>query len=158
MVKMIDEKEWLKEYNKTNWLARLLNYWSMEQYENNLDIKAWEVYEIDFGINVGHEFSGRHYGVVINDSPKNNPLITRIPIKTAKKKINKKSDVLLNEIEGIKSSRKSVAVINQIQTIDKLRIFSKNCINIKDESKPLKLNKEQIKSIKNALYKQFSKM
>ncbi len=158
MVEVIEEKEFVKEVKKVQWVARLLNYWTMKKYTLSVDIKAWEIFEIDFGMNVGHEFSGRHYGVVIHDSPYYNPLITVIPIKTAKKEINLNSDVLLNKIEGIRSSKKSIAVINQIQTVDKLRIFNVDSINFRESNQPLKLNETQINDIKKGLLKILLKM
>ncbi len=143
------------ELKKVQWIGRLFNYWNNNKLKIKIDIKQWQIFEVDFGINVGAEFSGRHYGVCINKPTINNPLIIVIPIKTAKDKINPYSDVFLGKINGIESLNNSLAVINQITTIDKLRIFDINTINNVISAKPIFLTKKQrdilINSIKSKI-------
>lgn len=150
---MISNEEFKYEIKKIQWLQRMLNYWTMNKMNVNLEIKQWEIYEIDFGINVNSEFSGRHYGIVLFDSSINNPLISVIPLKTKKEKINKYSDVYLGKIEGINTLKESIAVINQINTFDKLRIFNKEIINKHTINSKIKLTNEQILVLKKALKK-----
>ena len=150
---MISNEEFKYEIKRIQWLQRMLNYWTMNKMNVNLEIKQWEIYEIDFGINVNFEFSGRHYGIVLFDSSINNPLISVIPLKTKKEKINKYSDVYLGKIEGINTLKESIAVINQINTFDKLRIFNKEIINKHTINSKIKLTNEQILVLKKALKK-----
>lgn len=149
---IINENDFNQELKKVQWIGRLLNYWTLNQLLIEINVKAWQIFEIDYGMNVGHEFSGRHYGVTINDSPFYNPIMTVIPIKTAKGKYNESSDIYLGKIEGIQSLKNSIAVVNQIQSIDKMRIFNINSINPK-EKKALYLNEKQIKVLKKGIQK-----
>ena len=70
-----------------------------------------------------------------------------------KEKINKYSDVYLGKIEGINTLKESIAVINQINTFDKLRIFNKEIINKHTINSKIKLTNEQILVLKKALKK-----
>lgn len=147
---MINKCEFTNEIKRIQWLQRLLNYWTMNKVNLNIEVNQWEIYEFDFGMNVNAEISGRHYGIVLHYSAKNNPLISVIPIKTNKNKLNPYSDINLGKIEGLETHNFSVAVINQINTFDKLRIFNREVINNKTK-KCLKLNDKQIKLVINAL-------
>ncbi len=152
MKKIINAQNFKNELKRVQWLGRLLNYWNLRHYMVRIDVYAWQIFEIDYGMNVGHEFSGRHYGVVIHDSPFYNPIITVIPIKTSRGKINSHSDVYLGKIEGIQSLKNSIAVINQIQAVDKIRIFNIDSINKKTEPKQtIYLNEEQIEKVRNGI-------
>lgn len=151
---MINNSTFFYEIKKVQWLQRLLNYWTMKNKNVELNIKKWEIYEFDFGININAEFSGRHYGIVIHDSSAKNPLVSVIPIKTKKEKTHAYSDVYLGMIEGIDTQHSSIAVINQINTLDKLRIFDQRVINTTMEKK-LKLNAQQIEILTKALKEHF---
>lgn len=111
------------------WLLRQNEYLRAQQ-KNDIafEVKAGEIYEVDFGINVNAEFSYRHYAIVMNDSAANNPLVTVVPIKTKKKSPHPESDVDLGLIKALNSEKESIAVINQITTVDKFRIFKKPII------------------------------
>lgn len=133
-----------------DWIKRMLEYATFSSsYYLRFNLKQGEIYEIDWGVNVNAEFSHRHFGVVLQDSNEFNPLVLVCPIKTNKFGGNKKSDLDLGIIDGIggDDDLKSLAIINQIRTIDKMRIYSKNIINgnsdIKDKE-PIVLSKNKI--------------
>lgn len=73
-----------------NW-QKTTSYWFQQEYDNKIQ-KTYKKYPrgsivyIDFGINIGHEFSGRHFGIVLNkkDSPYNS-LITVVPLTSKNK-------------------------------------------------------------------------
>lgn len=118
-----------------DWIKRQLEYVSFsEQYYLRYDLKKGEIYEFDWGINVNAEFSNRHYGVVLVDSDIFNPLVTVCPLKTNHGSCNKKSDVDLGNVECLRTSRHTIAVINQIRTIDKLRLYMKRAIGLADSN------------------------
>ena len=89
---------------------------------------------VDFGINVNAEFSYRHYALVITDSPEWNPLVLVCPLKSNIRGGHPASDINLGYIRDLDSDHESLAVINQVRTIDKFRIFKKPAINRKIEN------------------------
>ena len=146
------------------WIKRQLEYASFaERYKLRYDLKKGEIYEIDWGLNVNAEFSSRHYGVVLSDSGPFNPLVTICPLKTKHKDAHPRSDIDLGIIGELDSDKSTLAVINQIRTIDKLRIFTKRAIgkfgevkttmneenNYCDDSIP-RLESEKVDKIVNA--------
>lgn len=115
------------------WIKRQLEYASFsEKYSLRYSLKKGEIYEIDWGINVNAEFSHRHFGVVLADSDEYNPLVTVCPLKSNHKGTNKKSDIDLGIIEMLGTGNTTIAVVNQIRTIDKLRLYLKRTIGLSD--------------------------
>ena len=116
--------------DQLEWIKRQLEYASFsEKFELRFDLKQGEIYEIDWGININAEFSNRHFGVVLVDSDATNPLVTVCPLKTNHGSIHPTNDVDLGFIRAINNAKSTVAVINQIRTIDKLRIYTKRSIS-----------------------------
>ena len=155
LVKEFNEERKRGQFDVISWLVRQNEY---TKYANNpnrigINVKAGEIYEVDFGINVNAEFSYRHYALILMDSAENNPLALVCPLKSNNKGANPKSDINLGVIEDLDVDHESLAVINQIRSIDKMRIFKRPIIrknkefdnsqhdNIKDESYRLEGNK-----------------
>ena len=112
-----------------DWIKRQLEYASFSKESKlRMEVKKGEIYEIDWGINVNAEFSNRHYGVVLRDSSEYDPLVLVCPLKTNKRGAHPASDIDLGYVLGLSSEHKTLAVINQTRTIDKMRIFTKNAI------------------------------
>lgn len=108
-----------KHINTLNQLIYFYKY-----FETRFEIHRGDVFLARFEFECGHELTGNHYVVAILDSSKNNPLVTVVPIKSAKgREVNPASDILLGDIEGFKNSNGSIAVINQVRTIDKSRLL-----------------------------------
>ena len=85
---MIDSDE---KYKK----AALLYYWlrDYKNYIKNEDrfdhsylpaFKRGDIININFGFNLGSEHGGMHYGIVLADSIKKNPVVTVVPLKSPK--------------------------------------------------------------------------
>lgn len=111
------------------WIKHQLEYSSFsEKYKLRTELKKGEIYEIDWGLNVNAEFSSRHYGVVLADSGVCNPLVFVCPLKTNHYGAHPRSDLDLGIIEDLKSTKPTLAIVNQIRSIDKLRIFTKRVI------------------------------
>jgi len=132
--KMIGRKEQL------DWIKRQLEYSTFaERYKLRYDLRKGDILEFDWGINVNAEFSNRHYGVVLSDSCEFNPLVIVCPLKTNKNGGHPRSDIDLGIIESLKTTHRTLAVINQIRAVDKLRIYTKcaignnNMLNESDE-------------------------
>lgn len=115
--------------SQLDWIRRQLEYADFsEKYQLRYDLRRGEIYEIDWGINVNAEFSNRHFGVVLVDSDEYNPLVTVCPLKSNHSGINPKSDVDLGYIPELGTRNTTIAVVNQVRTIDKLRIYMKRVI------------------------------
>lgn len=101
-----------------------------KNFETMFAVKAGEVYLARFPLEFGSEIHGDHFVVAILDSGPLNPLITVIPLKSEKaKQLNPASDIRIGVIPGINNNRRSIAVINQIRSIDKRRLISVDSIN-----------------------------
>ena len=160
-----DEEEYMSEDAKKNyrlmnslkqqleWVKRQLEYISyQDRYSPKLDLKVGEIYEFDFGVNVNCEFSNRHYGVVIANSHENNPLVIVCPLKSNRYGANPCSDINLGYINGLVTDRETLAVVNQIRSLDKMRLYINPIINEKyAETKTIKLNSHQIQLLKNGI-------
>lgn len=111
------------------WIKRLLEYSNFtNHYKLRYFLKKGDILEIDWGINVNAEFSNRHFGVVLADSNEFNPLVMVCPLKTNRNGAHPKSDIDLGIIDCLKTGHGTLAVINQIRTIDKVRIYTKAAI------------------------------
>ncbi|MCI6357163.1 MAG: type II toxin-antitoxin system PemK/MazF family toxin [Erysipelotrichaceae bacterium] len=161
------DEETKKKYNMMNnlkqqleWVKRQLEYISyQEKYEPSLELKVGEIYEFDWGVNVNCEFSNRHYGVVLADSHANNPLVIVCPLKSNKYGANPCSDINLGHIEGLVTERETLAIVNQIRALDKMRLYVRPIINdTKDENAKIKLNDVQIKKLIDGLKHVFIKI
>ena len=122
-------------YDIIGWLLRQNEYAKCsEKYRLSYELRAGEIYEVDFGINVNAEFSYRHYALVLVDSSEANPLVLICPLKSNTKGAHPASDVNLGIIESLDTEHESLAVINQIRTIDKFRIFKRPGIRQREET------------------------
>ena len=93
-------------------------------FETRLAIKKGDVFLARFGFECGNELNGNHYVVALLDSSPINQVVTVVPLKSAKgKPLNPASDVMVGKIEKLNNAKDAIAVINQIRTIDKRRLF-----------------------------------
>lgn len=93
-------------------------------FETRLAIKKGDVFLARFGFECGNELNGNHYVVALLDSNPINQVVTVVPLKSAKgKALNPASDVMVGKIEKLNNTKDAIAVINQIRTIDKRRLF-----------------------------------
>ncbi|MCR5184973.1 MAG: type II toxin-antitoxin system PemK/MazF family toxin [Bacilli bacterium] len=117
------------QFDMISWLLRQNDYVRYaETHKLRYKALAGEIYEIDFGINVNAELSYRHYGLVLADSEESNPLVMVCPLKTNFKGAHPASDVNLGYIEELNSDHESLAIINQIRMVDKIRIYRRTTI------------------------------
>ena len=112
-------------------LRRLLYFY--KNYETRIELNRGDVLLANFEFECGNELRGNHYVVVLVNSRETNQVVTVVPLKSAKgKALNPASDIFIGKIKGLKSEKETVAVINQIKTIDKSRLFiNENLGNIK---------------------------
>lgn len=116
-------------HEQLDWTRRQLSYVSFSlEYQLAYELKRGEVYEFDWGLNVHTELSKRHYGVVLVDSYANNDIVIVAPLKSKHNDANPMSDVNIGFLPNLDSDRETLAVINQIRGLDKLRIYQKGMI------------------------------
>ncbi len=142
------------------WMKRLYGYATF-LYANTLKyrLKRGEVYEVDFGRNVGSELNERHYAVIMNDSTEDSQNVLVCPLTTKYSEGGDHALVNIGRLPGIVTVSDSFAKISQLRTIDKVRIYIRPVINNEyngqDYRKKVgpvsKLNDDQIELIITAL-------
>lgn len=113
-----------------DWLDVQNKYLNYEVNFDPMKLKAYkrgEIIRAHFGFNVGNEFGGVHYAVVLKDSSKGDHQLAVVPLSSLEDdedetKIHHER-VLLGVIDGLNAKR-SVAIPNQIRSINKLRVIS----------------------------------
>lgn len=86
---------WLKDY------VRLIDFEEKFEPTKNIAYKRGNIVKLNFGFNVGSEYGGLHYGVVLDiKNSHNSPVITVIPLTSVKesKEVHNNSVELGNEI------------------------------------------------------------
>ncbi|MGI6714343.1 MAG: type II toxin-antitoxin system PemK/MazF family toxin [Bacilli bacterium] len=147
-------------HEQLDWTRRQLSYISFSlEYKLAYDLKRGEVYEFDWGLNVHTELSKRHYGVVLVDSYANNDIVIVAPLKSKHNEANPMSDVNIGFLPHLDSDRETLAVINQIRGLDKLRIYQKGmikdgCLN-KERGPVTILSAAQMRKIIDAIHQLF---
>ena len=111
-----------------NAINRMIYFY--RNFETRFEIKKGDVFVVGFEFSCGNEINGSHYVAALLDSSPISQVITIVPLHSAKegKPINPASQVLIGEIPGIANGKQAVAIINQVRTIDKRRLFDKAAI------------------------------
>lgn len=95
-----------------------------ENYHVQVKIFAGDVYLARFQNRIGAELQGDHFVVALTNSNVDNPNVIVVPLTSLKEKeINAAHSLCLGIIDGINNGKQSVAMLNQIQCIDKKRIL-----------------------------------
>lgn len=116
-----EAKKFVQKYNHLLYFYRF--------HETRIEIKRGDVFHTSFSFSCGNEITGNHFVVAIVDSSELSQLVTVIPLKSYKgTEINPASDVLIGKIPGLANLKEAIAVINQITTIDKRKLFSEQVI------------------------------
>lgn len=76
-----------KEVKQECWIERLRTYWSYTK-EPVFNTRVGEIYEIDFGENVGSEFSGLHLAICLKDTKPTENRMLVVPISSKYKEFN----------------------------------------------------------------------
>lgn len=115
-----------------------------------------EIVFVNLGFNVGAEYGGFHYGVVLDKNNKSNPLVNVVPLTSLKEGLTKddihKDEVYLGAITGL-NEKESIAIPNQFRPISKLRIFKPRL----GSEEAFKLSPEQMDLIDEKIIAMFTK-
>lgn len=112
------------------YLRRLQCYWKSRS-PMRFNTYIGEIYEVDFGENVGSEFSGRHLGICLNNTKITEDRVLIIPITSAYVKYNLTDIVKCKSFVNDKEIVGGV-VLNEARFVSKIRIFKTS--NILQES------------------------
>lgn len=70
---------WIKDY------VRMINFEEKFEPTKNISYKRGNIVKVDFGFNIGAEYGGLHYGIVLdNNNAHNSPVVTVIPLTSIK--------------------------------------------------------------------------
>ena len=70
---------WIKDY------VRLINFEEQFDPSKNIAYKRGNVVKVNFGFNIGSEYGGLHYGIVLdNKNSHNSPVLTVVPLTSVK--------------------------------------------------------------------------
>lgn len=110
---------WIEDY------ARMIGFEEAFKPTKNIAYKRGDVLKVNFGFNIGAEYGGLHYAIVIDVfSAHNSPVITVIPLTSLKpKKITHSNSVNLGEEIFNKLNNKLIKT--KYETIQKLTDFEK---------------------------------
>lgn len=96
-----------------------------EKFILNVRINVGDVYLARFPNSVGSELEGEHFVVAVMNSRTDNPNVVIVPLTSLKEKNrNPAHSVYLGYIKGINNGKQSVALLNQVASIDKKRLLS----------------------------------
>lgn len=116
-----------KEEAREAYLKRLKLYW--EQQPHRFMTRVGEIYEVDFGENVGDEFSGRHLGVCLADTTASQSKTLVIPLTTKYMQYNiHKNDMIDTKADFDGRPIIAGAVLGEARWVSKLRIFPRSLI------------------------------
>ena len=115
----------LKSRSREAFLRRLNYYWDAKNFPR-LCTHTGEIYEVDFGENVGSEFSGRHLAICLSDSTIHQDRVMVVPLTTKFKQYNLKHVIKTTSYNGKKIE--AGVMVNEARLVSKLRLFKQSLI------------------------------
>lgn len=141
------------------WLGTQNKYLNWEQSFNPLRLKKYkrgEVVLAHFGFNVGAEYGGMHYAVIVKKDKKSNPVLNVVPLSSLKDGQAEadlhSEEVYLGSIEGL-NEKEAFAIPNQMRPVSKIRVFKPRLSS--DDT--VILTDEQLDAIDESLKKMYTK-
>lgn len=119
---------YIKNYNYTPYrIGKIISTYRFfyRFFDTKFAIRKGEIFVARFDDGIGCELTGNHYVMALLDSRENEQLISIVPLKSLKEKesLNPASDLLIGVVNGINNGKETVAVINQVKSIDKRRLY-----------------------------------
>jgi mRNA-degrading endonuclease toxin of MazEF toxin-antitoxin module len=116
-----------KQDAREAYLKRLQLYWNQQPHRFNT--RVGEIYEVDFGENVGDEFSGRHLGVCLENTSPSQTKTVVVPLTTKYANYNINSeDVIHTTTISDNIAIDAGVCLGEARWISKLRIFPRSAI------------------------------
>jgi uncharacterized protein YifN (PemK superfamily) len=104
------------------WLRRLNIYWHKTVFPRFIT-RIGEIIEVDFGENVGTEFSGRHLAVCLSETTQYSDRVLVIPLTTKFEIYNLSNEDIIDTVSSSGKPIKAGVVIGEARWISKHRIF-----------------------------------
>ena len=145
-----------KKNSREAWIKRLNKYWNSFSYPHFIT-RVGEIYEVDFGMNVGLEFSGSHLAVCLQDTTPSQERMLVVPMTTKMEDYNISSEDIVETTSTNGKLIRGGVVLGEATHISKLRIFRASKILEEDDSVvnpvkgKIKLTKATIKRWVNLL-------
>jgi mRNA-degrading endonuclease toxin of MazEF toxin-antitoxin module len=123
---------WLekRQISREAYLRRLSCYWEAKNFPR-LCTHIGEIYEVDFGENVGSEFSGRHLAICLSETTIHQDRVMMVPLTTKYRQYNLKHIVNTTSFNG--KEIKAGVMLNEARLVSKLRLFQQSLILDEDE-------------------------
>ena len=142
-----------KAYTREAYVKRLRYYWNAKNFPR-IYTHVGEIYEVDFGENVGSEFSGRHLAICLSETTIHQDRVMVVPLTTKFKQYNLKHIIDTTAFNGTRIH--AGVMINEATLISKLRLFQKSLIVEEDKYGDdgvyavgrIKLTKNQVKTFR----------
>lgn len=114
----------------SEWFKRQITYTTF-LYQNELyyTLRQGEVYEVDFGRNVGSEINERHYAVILHDSNDSSQNVLVCPLTTKSSEGGENALINIGRLPGLVTIDDSFAKISQVRSVDKVRIYIRPVMN-----------------------------
>ena len=93
--------------------------------------RVGEIYEVDFGMNPGTEFSGRHLAVCLRDSVPSQEKMLVIPLTTKFNEYNIAEEDIINTVAFNGKEIKAGIALGEAKWVSKFRVFE--CSKILEE-------------------------
>lgn len=143
-----------------DWLDTQSKYLQWEETFNPSYLRAYrrsEIVLVHFGFNVGSEYGGMHYAVVVRNSSKSNPNVNVVPLSSLEEGETEetihKDRVFVGVISGL-NNKNAVAIPDQMRPISKIRVFKPR----KRADSVFKLTSDQMDLIDDKIRRLYTKL
>lgn len=119
-----------KKDSQEAWLRRLQIYWASPTSPHFIT-RVGEIYEVDFGMNPGTEFSGRHLAICLRDSVPSQEKMLVIPLTTKFEAYNIAEEDIIETTSTNGKTIKAGVVLGEATWVSKFRVFE--CSKILEE-------------------------
>lgn len=120
-----------RQNSREAWLRRLQIYWDSPTSPHFIT-RVGEIYEVDFGMNPGTEFSGRHLAICLRDSVPSQEKMLVIPLTTKFNEYNiAEEDIIETKAKNTNKIIKGGVVLGEAKWVSKFRVFE--CSKILEE-------------------------
>lgn len=120
-----------KKDSQEAWFRRLKIYLDSPTSPHFIT-RVGEIYEVDFGINPGTEFSGRHLAICLRDSVPSQEKMLVVPLTTKFEEYNIAEEDIVETTSLNGKSIKAGVVLGEATWVSKFRIFE--CSKILEEN------------------------